>query len=306
MKDRGFATLGCLALAMSAACARHYVKIESRLVESSRDTSPEITATPQYFKAQHAIHKVALRAPDSCASQTAAAATGAAANQGSVVGTACGVEMAELERALSRAGYVVYSWKMIANMVGDAMHPSGVTAIAAAKHLGAQVVFQVNSLERVRVRPGQDARWERQFVESDSRGSNRAPIELADIDIQSLRSLVSDRETALLKRERLGAMLDANAIMVDTGQTVWFYRWIKAEPVREDDQTSVLARRDKGQWIAIEPEQSYEPKQTMVRSAEVEAVSTSGRSASEEEAVYFRLMRDVIGDFVAQFLKGSG
>jgi hypothetical protein len=42
----------------------------------------------------------------------------------------------------------------------------------------------------------------------------------------------------------------------------------------------------------------------VVRSAEVEAVSQSGRSADQEKALYFQLLRSVVSDFVKQFSGG--
>ncbi|MGV3624143.1 MAG: hypothetical protein ACO1OB_25220, partial [Archangium sp.] len=73
-----------------------YVVMHSTLVDPARQDRPEITSTNASLRAR----SVALRAPDTCANQGAAQNTGAAMNRGNVVQTDCGVEMAELERAL--------------------------------------------------------------------------------------------------------------------------------------------------------------------------------------------------------------
>ena len=81
------------ALATVAGCTK-FVVVESRLVASTRQTAPELTPTAQYQQALPTIRRVAVRAPDSCTSLTAAQRTGTAAGTGTVVATQCGVEMA--------------------------------------------------------------------------------------------------------------------------------------------------------------------------------------------------------------------
>jgi len=45
-----------------------------------------------------------------------------------------------------------------------------VTPLAAARELGAQVLFQINSLERSTLDPGRSAFWERHYYRSSSKG----------------------------------------------------------------------------------------------------------------------------------------
>ncbi|MFO0596402.1 MAG: hypothetical protein U0228_13885 [Myxococcaceae bacterium] len=295
----------CLAL-VAAGCGApksQYVLLRSRLVESTRDDLPEITPTPAFQSAISSIKQVAVRAPDVCASETASAATGAASNRGTLVTTRCGVEMAELERALTRAGYVVFSWKQINSMVSNTMTPE-----AAAKQLGAQVLFQVNSLERVDARPGRDARWERSFHKSDKAGVVGELTALKESEITQLRAQLNEREALFLKNGRLGVMLDVNAVLISSGQTIWFYRWIRTEQDARERAVTLLARRGKGgAWGAVAPERANakEVATTTARDREIEAVSVSGRSTSELDAAYFQLMREVVADFAQRFSRNS-
>src|SRR5262249_28618532 len=120
-----------LALTVIQGCDR-YILVESRLVESGRPmVGPEITATPHYHDAVATVHDVALLAPDSCAREGAAEATGAASRTATIVTTDCGVWMAELERSLSKAGYRVASWKAVNGIVNS----ERLSAIAAAQRL---------------------------------------------------------------------------------------------------------------------------------------------------------------------------
>ncbi len=296
------AALWVLVPAMLAGCGTTYMRVDSRLVESTRDSAAEITPTAQYEQDVGAIKQVALREPDSCANETAAAATGAARIDKQTVSTLCGVEMAELERALTRAGYVVSSWKALGNMV----RVDQITPVEAARRLGAQVLFQVNSLEKAQVMAGHDARWERNYGLATEFADVIRPAQVTEHTAGQLKAMVRPMEQMLLAQERIGAMLDVNAIMVSTGQTIWFYRWVKIEPQRQDNDVMALAREtNKDMWMAVSPRpRAATGNVAVVRSAEVEAVSRSGRSADEQKALYFQLLRSVISNFVKEFSGG--
>lgn len=289
-------------LMLSVACAKPHVRLESRLVEASRQTDADITVTPEYFEARPGIKRVALRAPDSCANQTLASSTGAATAQATVMATACGVEMAELERALTRAGFSVFSWKSIANMVSA---NSSVTPVSAAKQLGAQVLFQVNSLERAQATSGQDARWERNYFKSNPAGTGTIPLALSEEDRAELKRYVEDEERAVLSRVRPAAALDVNAVMVDTGQSIWFYQNKRVLPITGDTTFRVLAVRHKKQWIELQPLTPRQPRTSRATVGEVEAVSVGDRASSEQDATYTTLLRELVADFVTQFTQGK-
>jgi hypothetical protein len=302
MEDQMKAALWVLVPAMLAGCGTTYMRVDSRLVESTRDSAAEITPTAQYEQDVGAIKQVALREPDSCANETAAAATGAARIDKQTVSTLCGVEMAELERALTRAGYVVSSWKALGNMV----RVDQITPVEAARRLGAQVLFQVNSLEKAQVMAGHDARWERSYGLATEYADVIRPAQVTENTAGQLKAMVRPMEQMLLAQERIGAMLDVNAIMVATGQTIWFYRWVKIEPQRQDNNIMALAKEtNKDFWMAVSPRpREVTGNVSVVRSGEVEAVSRSGRSADEQKALYFQLLRSVVSNFVKEFSGG--
>jgi hypothetical protein len=302
MEDQMTRAMRVLLPMLLAGCGHTYLRVDSRLVESTRDNAAEITPTAQYEQDVGGIKQVALREPDSCANETAAAATGAARIDKQTVSTLCGVEMAELERALTRAGYVVSSWKALGNMV----RVDKITPVEAAKRLGAQVLFQVNSLEKAQVMTGHDARWERSYGLANEYAEVKQAAQLTEPTANQLKAMVRPMEQTLLAQERIGAMLDVNAIMVDTGQTIWFYRWVKTEPQRQDNNIMALAMETGNNlWSEVKPlGRPTSNNVAVVRSAEVEAVSQSGRSADQEKALYFQLLRSVVSDFVKQFSGG--
>ncbi len=282
-------------------CSSPLIQVQSRLVESQRDAPREVTGTPAYAGSLPKITNVAVRAPDSCLNQTASGATGSASNTASILTTRCGVEMAELERALTRVGYVVTSWRDLNVAVGQ----ENLSAKAAAQKLGAQVLFQVNSLEKVKLQPGQDARWERAFFKANREGAMLGPAELRERDVAALRRMAGDEEKKILEHVRFGAMLDVNAIAVDTGQTIWFYRLAKAQAASKDNSVTFTAERIGSGWRLYSPSGKKSDERTaMVKSGEVEAISTSGQSANQEETIYFQLMREVIKDFAEEFKSG--
>ena len=62
---------------------------------------------------------------------------------------------------------------------------------------------------------------------------------------------------------------------------------------------------NKDLWMAVSPRpRAVTGNVAVVRSAEVEAVSSSGRSADQQKALYFQLLRSVISNFVKEFSGG--
>lgn len=306
-----FTLLGCAAVnTVTTGRSSKYILVQSRVDSTTRNegVTADVTKTPRYSNMVSQINSVALSAPSSCADKTAAAATGSAENTGDVVKTRCGVEMAEIERALVRQGFTVYSWKMINNAF--IANPEDVTKVA--KKLGAQVLFQVNSLERAIMTPGRDARIEHNFQNSNVAGESLSPLKLDEQQINKINAvIVADELKRLPSAKRLGAMLDINAVDTATGQTIWFYRWSK----HEDTSRNVLAKYLLqcwdywGPWCRIEqgniPEPEIPKKGSEKRSEEVATISTDPRPASERDAIYFELLRDVTVDFVKRFSSGQ-
>jgi hypothetical protein len=102
-------------------------------------------------------------------------------------------------------------------------------------------------------------------------------------------------------------MLDVNATVVESGQSIWFYRASKVEQLARDNSASLLlTQKKKGAWTAVRPESQTQADNTRVaRSAEMVAVSSGGRSADQENAVYFGLVRQAVDDFANAFASGQ-
>jgi hypothetical protein len=131
-------------------CGTHtpYFLIESRLIENSRRLGqPDVTETPTFIVSRGSMGTVGLQPPDICADQGLSASGGAGQLKLGVLRTHCGVEMAELEGALARAGYHVVSWGAVQHMSTQQEVP----LLESARDLGIDVLLQANALERIEI-----------------------------------------------------------------------------------------------------------------------------------------------------------
>ncbi len=232
------AAISVLTLAL-AGCGGKFLIVKSKLLEKQRADEREVTLSPKYKELLSAkgIKKVAVRAPDACTAESASDRTGVGKKQQSVMSTDCGVEMGEIERALTGAGFVVISWRDLAQKIKS----ESLTAIAAAEALGATVLFQINSLELVESRPGSDARWDRVFCKADREAQVEGPKEVDGDTRKELVEKMGSQEKALMSgKVSLAAMLDVNAVLVDGAQAIWFYRWVKPELYEQEDVVAVF------------------------------------------------------------------
>jgi hypothetical protein len=285
-----------------------YFMAKSVAVESTVGNSveAETTKSARYNTLLPKVKSVALKAPSYCEDKTASKATGEAAGQSTVVQTTCGVEMAELERTLVKSGYNVYSWNMFNNRVKE----SGTDADAAiaAKKLGAQVLFVVNSLERVKVIPKSTARFENEFFSSDEYGNQIAPAQITEDRINLLKKLTNNNREVLFRRTRLqGAMLDVNAVDAETGQTIWFYRGRLNEPNSRDNSATTLfwCYSDQNCYVTEPYRPSENEKKNMSSGKEEATVEKDHVAADVSQRVYFDLLRQITGDFAKRFSTGQ-
>jgi hypothetical protein len=66
----------------------------------------------------------------------------------------------------------------------------------------------------------------------------------------------------------------------------------------------VLAQHAGEGWVPTLVAKPEEEATTTVRSGEVEAISSSGKAADQEEVIYFELVRSVIKNFATAFKTG--
>jgi len=280
-------------------CTPHYLIRSEYVVSQQRNTAPEIIETASYHEVLPTITTIAVQAPDSCANETTAIHSGEASGRGLLLKTDCGVEMSELERALAKAGYHVISWDIIRNRV---IHDENMTPVEAAKDLGAQVLFQVNSLERSAANVRQDARWERRFYRSSGDGEQGSPAQVNAQLKDTFEAFIIPQEKRALPEKRLSATINATAVLVDKGQAIWFYEWTHKEALSDRYETDVLlACKHENCW---RPAPETKPERE-VYSGSTEAVSASERDANEINATYSVLIREALDDLVLRFARSG-
>ncbi|HPG29107.1 MAG TPA: hypothetical protein PLW10_25970, partial [Myxococcota bacterium] len=232
--------LGLVALAGCGTSTPYYL-IESRLVQSSRHLgSPDVTETPVFRGMRGGVRTLGLQPPDVCADRGLSRSSGGGDPQIGVLRTRCGVEMAELERALARAGYRVVSWGAIHHLATRQEKP----VLEAASELDVDVLLQVNALERVELQPGRDARFERRFYRARRSGERTEPARVTPVRRSEFEALVAPREARLVTGKRVGATINVSAIQVATGAALWFYEWTRVDEVASQPLVEVLADCD--------------------------------------------------------------
>jgi hypothetical protein len=207
------------------ACSNPWYLVESTYqVRPLAGKPPEVVTTPAYHRlVKGRVSTVALRAPDWCAGRSVAETTGEAHARGRLLRTNCGVEMAELESALVSAGYRVISWGVIKQM-----RMRELDALEACKKLGAEVLFQVNSLEESEISRGQD-QWHRVFYESNRRGERGSRAVVPEERADALDAGVWEDELAAQPRSQMSVTLNATVVLVESGEAIWFYESTHAE-----------------------------------------------------------------------------
>ena len=270
--------------------------------------------TPRYESSYANYRKVAVAAPSSCENRStsgdlrAGDAGGRTSNE--VLATACGVEMAMLERVLAERGYTVTSWRSIAQTA------QGRSSVEVARSFGAEVLFQVNSLERT-ARPAGDAQTRYTWLKSDAWGNHgpelQSSLTLSPSDIQQLNDAALQRQRAADGAEYPGAMADINAIDVATGETIWLYRWERAVDSASTDNSALLMKgtpttADAAGLRRWSIETPIRPREVAAQPAAPSLLTASsqrggartGRSAQDQ------LLEEIVQDFVGTFQTGQG
>lgn len=300
------ATLALLALGLGG-CSTPYLLTTKFVANNQAEQPPEVVETPTYLNHHSKIYTVAVRAPDSCSNQTSASATGEARAAGTILKTECGVEMAELERALTKKGYRVISWKVLARELSV----SGKTAAEVASSLGAEVLFQINSLEKSEKSLGKDARWERNYFLSNEYG-DKLGEQLFD---EPTRNFLRDRflRYAEMQAERTGlrqpsVTLDANAVLVASGESIWYYQWTHADSSGLDfkAQHLVSCKGNNRECYVMRPLSHDKAVATETKSSgDSDAVSVVEKPEDRLAAKHAALLTDVIKNLVESFSRGQ-
>ena len=298
----GFAQLVLVLVTATAlsSCGGKYFYVESSLSPDSISApARELTGTPTTKTIILKATKLAIRAPEYCSGAVVSANDPQASKAKNLMRSNCGVEMALLEKRLTERGYIVYSSKMLENMVG----PQGKSYLDAAHQLGADILFTVNALEAVGATS--DEKIVRAFFDSDSDGTKGAPASLNDRSRASIRDITRPYEKTF-QDFSYGAFLDVTAVNVTTGQAIWFYKSGVYDLDRLKKPITFLVGVSKNRWRLVKVNGEN------VRSSKSSSTSTSSEyeympmtSHRSEEKLYEKYVQEIISDFATTF-KAAG
>lgn len=273
-----------------------YFLIESRLVENLRDLDPpDVTETPAFVASRGEMATLGLQPPDLCADRGLSASDGMGQLEIGVLRTRCGVEMAELERAIVRAGYQVVSWGAIAQRATKLEIP----ILESAGGLGIDVLLQVNALERIQIRPAQDRRFERRYFRATRNGERAAPASVRRDLASDFERLIESRETSIEIGKRVGATINVSAVWVESGATIWFYEWTQIDRVADEQRIEILVdcRDESCREIQIPRPVSSAGSVT----GSISGVSIAGDPSDEYQAIFHDLVRSLVTDLAERF-----
>jgi hypothetical protein len=299
MKVR-WTTLLLLSILVLVGCGTRtpYFLVESQLIESNRRTgAPDVTETATYRAIKNRVRVIGLQPPDVCADQGQTESGGSGQLQQGILRTRCGVEMAEFERALSRAGYQVVSWGAVQHM----SRSEETSLLEAAEELGVEVLLQVNSLERIRIQPGRDARFERRFFRATRGGQKADPARVAQSRAREFEWLIKKKEASLAGGARVGATINVSAVSVETRTTIWFYEATAVDDFAVESRVEVLVDCERSGCVEVVsrvPTVSSGPVEGSISS-----VSTSGDPSDQAQAIFHDLVRSLAVD-LAERLAG--
>ncbi len=268
------------------------VDVRDRLPQDS----PNVLETPEFIQVRDQIRRVAVLPPEFCRGQAAGKLTGESSQQETLLQTRCGPLMAEFERTLTASHLNTFS----SVELQSAVTRGGVTAADAAKKANVELLFVVNNLELVK--SPQSVRLTRTFHFLDrSSGTWVSPPASATRDAQFARILLpTEQAMQRATQERLGAALDVTAVLVSTGQSVWFFRWTKYLPVSFTRSIRVSCSRSKSRCAPVEDDATVGGYQGSYR------VDSPFDGEAARNATYYALSQEAISQMVTWFLRPLG
>jgi len=297
-----------------------YVAVRYRIQDVLEQPRAEVRQSDRFSTLRTTWNTVAIRRPDACANETAGQATGAFTHETgevqheTMLGTDCGFWLAEVERGLAKNKFTVVSWKSLEQVEKKNQVPSYV----AARQLGADVVFIVNSLESgpvSRESRGQNVSTKVDYFESNPNGDRLEPLEVTETDNRS----VTDFMKPLTKSMRSGkwfyavkTVLDITAVDTRTGEAVWFY--VKQQVCREDvpaEMNFLFGHYPADdQWWPVTPKWLVALRREKRATRSATSFETEYQRKPQPEQWYKQhsdeLTRSVIDDFLSHFRSEGG
>jgi hypothetical protein len=285
---------------MTACSPTNYLLVSNYTGAQIAEPAPEITETAPFKALRGKVNTVAVHAPDSCSNQTADTSSGNAASLQMIIKTRCGVEMAEIEKELSKAGYHVVSWTVLAH---ELLAKSQSSMKEIGQTLNADVIFQINSFEESVDKVGTDGRWERKVYLSNPAGNRleEAPLEQEDRG-KLTKKFLESRESGLDLR-RLAITIDASAVEVKTGESIWYYRWTHSSSQPFNSNTNVLVRCKlaSAKCRVVPPHADARTPDSHSLAADTESVTIAQTPENAAAAEYSALRSIVIKNLIVSF-----
>lgn len=288
---------------MQLGCSTHYLVTSNfAATQKSIIAPPEIVQTPTYKSIINNVKSVAVRAPSSCSNKTSDQQNGSATSKEVVLATQCAVEMSLIERALSKASYKVISWTEF-----DRYSDKSIPIHKLANKMGAQVLFQVNSLEKSTKKLGnlsKDETLEYNYYISNDDGENLGQANIDEETKTLLKSYIGSNSQSIANIKVPFVTLDANAISTTDGETIWFYRNTYSQPTAVEELQKVLLDCNKVKNKCSIHDSYKEKIDKNLSDYKNKSTANNSLSTQPEDnyaAVYSSLLNVLIDNFVGSF-----
>lgn len=277
---------------MFSGCSSYYLVSTQLTPNQKAAASSEIVESSAAASVKGKINKIAIKAPDTCISQTAGVTGGGS----TVIATRCGVEMAALERSLARAGYEVISWKLM----DEGLAKGGTTLAKLAEELGADGLIQVNSLDKSKSKIPSGSKFETNYYMSNTRDARLSSTKATPLVREFVNNqFLSPLQQVISNKILLSVSLDATLLYVPTQQAVWFYKNTVLESLSTDmSKEYVQVFKCGDPCIPLKPEAAQKDINTLSRTD-----MADGTALDSESARYSPLIRQVVDDFTNKATK---
>ncbi|MFT5839744.1 MAG: hypothetical protein ACI9UT_002251 [Flavobacteriales bacterium] len=211
-----------LSIAISGCSSTDYYAVKSSFAVKKHNENqvPEIVSTDAFKEKKGKIKRVAVRAPDGCANETASENNEKGTIGRTLLKSNCGHEMAMLERSLAKANYTVISWKVIQSRA----YSSQRAALDIAKEMKADILLQINSMERLIDGQSEDLPWERQFYKSNKNWHIKKPAKVEN-HIKNQIVAHAKRIEGQIQVGQASVNLNVTVADVHSGEAIWFYEF---------------------------------------------------------------------------------
>jgi hypothetical protein len=183
--------------------------------------------------------------------------------------------------------------------------------LKVAENLGAQVLFQINSLEKSTKNIGnlgKDEKWEFAYFEADKNGKIIQEKAFNDDDRQYLKHKFFNRNELLPHVKIPFVTLDANAIQVMNGESIWFYRWTHSDLSYVYSQNQLIYCKPGMVCSTDTPSDNNTETNSSKANSDKSSQENEVYSADEKpedilKASYTKLLQEVTNNLVSSFSK---